>query len=222
MNIQKSQYNSLRFKRNSESFKNTSSFHVIFQRFNKYKYLSLVCKSPSQNKSGNDEDIILFEKQDALNEADLLKFFENNDVESGVVVNLDQIGEIKEITSLEFKNACLSASRTCHRFARLFLVIEIITKMCDLFLLAVLPLSEKFHLTQNGIIISLVILVPMILMQVMCDWGKLLEKYSRLCNEFYMLSCSKSDDKFDLYEKLVYNFRSSWICADAIIPVTSE
>lgn len=196
---------SIKFSKSLHEINNINYFYIIFQRFNKFKYLTLLCSDREYISKNNDEDdIIIFSRKDKLEKNDII---------------IEDIESVKVITDLEFKFACMDASNLSHKFARFFLLVEFITKFCDLFLIVVLPLSNELNFSKIDIVIIISILIPVILMQVICDWGQLLEKYSRLCWEFSKLKNSKLENRIAEYEKLVYYFKSSWIYTDMIVPI---
>lgn len=207
---------SLKFQKSMKEFNETKWWQIVFQRVNKFKYFKLACNTIDKNK-GSEDDVISLEKMPNIIESDLNTFFGNKDVESGSVIDLDDFYKLEEITDSKFRDTCNSASITCHKFSRFFLTAELITKLADLIILSILPLYDVLKIGYIDMVIILVILIPIILSQVLCDWGKLLEKYSRLCWEFSKLANSKEDDRIEKYQNLVYHFRSSWIYTDMII-----
>lgn len=213
----------LKFQKSLKDFNETHWWEIVFQRVNKFKYLKLVCNNVEISKGEDDEDIVIkLERMPHFDPQELDNLFESKDIESGAVINLEELSNVPEMTDSIFRNACNSASITCHKFSRFFLVAELVTKIADIIILSVLPLYVVLNLTYIHIIIMLSILIPVILSQVLCDWGKLLEKYSRLCWEFSKLSNSKEEDRSEKYQNLVYHFRSSWIYTDMIIPVDEK
>lgn len=197
--------NSLKFKKNCKKIDNVNDIHIILQRFNRFKYLYLMFNSEKFLEKSNDEDddYIIFSRKDKLGKEDLLI--------------LEDLEAVSVVSDKDFKDACLKAIKLSHKFARIFLIFEFITKICDLFLIVVIPIVNDFYFDETYIIILMVIMIPIILMQLICDWGKLLEKYSRLCWEFSKLKNSNDSNKFAEYEILVFHFKSSWIYTDMII-----
>lgn len=211
--------NSIKFRRISEEFNNTKTLNVIFQRVKRIIGLLINCKSRTIQKSGGEDetDIINIDRKSSFRDIDFKNIFSNNDIEAGAVIDLNSLEDISEITDSEFRTACQDASQTSHNFAKGFLLFEFLTKICDIILICVLPLYETLNLNRVEVISFLSFCSPIILLQVLCDWGNLSEKYQRLSCDFSDLSNSKADDRVDQYQKLVKSFKSDFIYADMIM-----
>ena len=202
--------NSLKFRENLKEMNEVNIFYLIFQRFNKFKYLYLLCNVEEFSKNNDGEnELIVFNRQPNLKNFNFDKNFE---------IDEETLNCVEITTDKEFKQACILAYRKCHKLARLFLAFEFISKFSDLFLIVILPISRELHFTRIDIIIIITILVPIVILQIICDWGKLLEKYSRLCWEFSKLKNSKNNDRLYEYSKFVSHFKSSWVYSDMILP----
>lgn len=195
---------SVRFHKSLSELENTKSSNIIFQRINKINYFKFLCNS-KKTKGGDDEDIIIIKHMPNL-----------DDIEAGNVFDIDEIENSEELTDKEFRTACLTACHVCHKYARFFLLAELLTKFADLFIFAVVPLYHILDFNYVDIIIFLSIFVPIIVMQILCDWGKLLEKYARLYIEFKRLRNNKDEDRVDKFQDLVNSFKGSWIYSDMI------
>lgn len=135
------------------------------------------------------------------------------DIESGNIMSVVEI-EDENISELEFRRTCYESSNICASYAKIFLFFEFISKAADLCAVIFLPIAIEIGISVDVVIILVCIFIPVILMQVLCDWGKLTEKYSELVYHFYVLASSKDDDKIIQYEKLVGQFRSKWLYCD--------
>lgn len=200
--------NSARFRRSLSDLYEISRSQIIFQRFSKFKYLGILFKKSTLNKSGDNEDdqiVLRHMPEIGIN------------YEATEIINIGDIENLTNVSDNEFKKACDDASIKCHKYAKFFLIAELFSKFCELFLVVIIPLYSVLKFTQDEILIFLILLIPILLIQVSCDWSKLLEKYSRLCYEFHMLSASKSETRLEEFNKLVFTFRSDFIYADMIV-----
>lgn len=211
---------SIRFRQFSNEFDKTKFLSIIFQRVGKFKYFRIIAglKSEVTNKGGENDnyDIIEIERKDSFKPGELNAFLGTGDVESGIGIDLDSLNEVKEITDKEFRDACIKGSKISYGLTRGFLFMEIVSKFADVFLLFVLPLYGLLELSKESIIIFLVIFIPIIMSQVICDWSKLSEKYSKLCYDFAKLANSKDEKRIDLYQNLVITYRGSLIHSDIV------
>lgn len=220
--------NSLKFQKSFEKFQQTSSIYIIFQRITKWKVFCNLCwllsgNSNNQHKGETDDDIesgrINVERGTALTKDHIRNFFgENKDLNSGAVMSSEELESVIHLTDSMFRNACVESSKTCERYTRVFLCMEILTKFADLLFVVLVSLADYLNFSRIQVYICVVILVPIILLQVVSDWGKLLEKYSRLYFEFSDLANSHSETRVKDYENLVDHYRSSWIYAD-LMPI---
>lgn len=210
----------IRFRQFSNEFDKTKFLSIIFQRVGKFKYFKIIAglKSEVTNKGGENDnyDIIEIERKDSFKPGELNAFLGTGDVESGIGIDLDSLNEVKEITDKEFRDACIKGSKISYGLTRGFLFMEIVSKFADVFLLFVLPLYGLLELSKESIIIFLVIFIPIIMSQVICDWSKLSEKYSKLCYDFAKLANSKDEKRIDLYQNLVITYRGSLIHSDIV------
>lgn len=200
---------SARFHKSLNELKNVTHVKIIFQRTNKLKYFKALFRCPNKSKGSDEDDLINFRRMPEIH------FY--SDEETGAAFDIDEIENEKEITDKEFKDACVDACHVCHRYARFFLASELFTKFSDMFMFCVIPLYSLLHFTFEDVIIFLCIFLPIVLMQVICDWGKLLEKYSRLYIEFNKLRNSKDENRIDKFQDLVNSFKGSWIYSDMLI-----
>lgn len=219
---------SVNFMKSSHEFDNTSSFSIIFQRFYKFKIMfSLCCVCNifslcfgTNIKKGGDDNLDVIEIERKPHFLVFNEIFDNNDPESGSFIDdLNKLDNVIEITDVDFRNACEKASLSCNRFAKIFITGELFTKFCDVFLICMLSLFHDFSISKSGIIAILTICVPIIVLQVVFDWGKLSEKYQRLSCEFSDLANSKADDRVDKYQKYVNTFKSGFVYTDMILPI---
>lgn len=216
---------SLKFHKTVEKFNSTSRASIIFQRIRSWKYFLILCSCMiskyNQSTKGEEDDIergtINIERGVILTKEHLAKFFgTQEDSNSGAVMDSSELENVKILTDVIFRQTCMDASTTCHQYARGFLFMEIITKIADLSFAIFYCIPEFLGFSPNDFIIATIILVPIIVIQVATDWGKLLEKYSRLYFEFSTLANSRDENRIKDYEHLVNQFRSSWIYGDLI------
>lgn len=214
--------NSFRFRKMSDEFDNTKFLSIIFQRVGKFKYLKVIMRGNrgEKNKGGEgDEDVIVVKHMDKLKPSDISTFFGNKDVESGAVIDLELIKDVPEVTDKEFRIACNKGSRRSYGFARTFLFMELLSKFVELFLLFVIPLYAVYKFKETEITVVLCIFIPIILLQVICDWTKLSEKYSKLCFDFANLANSKDAKRIEKYQSLVVLYRGGLIHSDMIADI---
>lgn len=201
MNVDK--IRTVKFRRSLSDLKTVKSSSIIFQRMNKLRYFKFLFTR--KNIKSGEEDVIVIRHMPPL---------ELDDIKAGGVFDIDEIENAIEITDKEFKEECINACHVCHRYARIFLIAELITKFADMFMFIVIPLYSLFEWSTVEIIIFLSILFPIVLLQIMCDWGKLLEKYARLYIEFKKLCNNKNHDRIEKFQELVDSFKESWIYSD--------
>lgn len=196
---------SLKFHTSLENFNNTSKTKLIFQRtINLVNFLTN--RGLSNDKGDEEPDIenqIVIKRGIPLNKQELDNYNKQN-------------VQLSDLTDFQFRTACEKASETCHDFAKLFIFMELITKGIDLLFLVILPMAEFLEFSRLAFILCVAILSPVILIQVTTDWGKLLEKYSRLRYEFSELANSREPNRVKEFEQLVNHYRSSWIYADLL------
>lgn len=218
---------SLSFKKNLDKFNETSEFYIIFQRIHKWKDL-FISKNKSNNKGEDESDIeenkIELKRSTVLPKQfikDLFKEKQDNSLLDSII-NPDELLTVSLLTDSQFRTTCLDASNKCNKFAKLFLTMEVITKIADLIFIIILQLAVFLGFNRTTFIVSCIILVPIIIMQVIADWGKLLEKYSRLYFEFTDLANSHDHDRVKEYEHLVNHYRSNWLYADMLMEIKKE
>lgn len=211
---------SIRFRQFSDEFDKTKFLSIIFQRVGKFRYFRIIAglKSETHSKGGENDNYenIEIERKESFKPGELNAFLGNGDVESGVGIDLDSLNEVKEITDKEFRDACIKGSKISYGLTRGFLFMEIVSKFADVFLLVVIPLYSVLELSKESIIIFLVIFIPIIMSQVICDWSKLSEKYSKLCYDFAKLANSKDEKRIESYQNLVITYRGSLIHSDIV------
>lgn len=211
--------NSCRFRKVSDDFDNTKFISIIFQRVGKFKYLKLIMlKSKKQTKGSGDEeeDIIVIQRKEKFTYGEVSDFLGKKDVESGAIIDLEEIKDTLIVTDKEFRVACNKGSRKCYTFARIFLFMEVICKFIEIFIFVVIPLYIDFKISLNAMISILCIFFPIALSQVVCDWSKLSEKYSRICFEFAKLANSKDEKRIEKYQSLVNSYKGGLIHSDII------
>lgn len=220
---------SLRLKVSSERLKNTGFFRIIFQRLILLFHHLLCCFSGT--KSDTESEYIILEHKQQLT-TNMLSIFNNVsitkkieeenkfEIESGAPFDLPEISEDAEVTDEEFKSICEESAYICSWYVKIFLIFEVISKAADLGSVAILPLYAELGINHIIIIVSLCIFIPIILFQVFCDWGKLIEKYSSLVYNFIQLKKCKDHDRVEKYERLVSNFKSYWLYSDNITIIT--
>ena len=212
--------NSFRFRKTLNEFNNTRILSIIFQRVGKFKYLKLIIgKNNKSNKKGeceDEDDIIIIKKLENFKHCEISKYLFNKDIESGIIIDLEEIKDTLIVTDKEFRIACNKGSRLCYRFARIFLFMEVVCKFVEIFLFVVIPLYIEFKISLNAMISILCIFFPIALSQVVCDWSKLSEKYSRICYKFAHLANSKDEKRIEKYQSLVLIYKGGLIHSDII------
>lgn len=210
------------FRQSSFEFENVKMYKVIFQRVGKMHYLLILTRKTRHrtSKGGEADDIIVVKRTTNFKENELSGFLGNGgDIESGAAIDLESLNDISLVTDKEFRDACNKGSRSSYKFTRCFLFMELLSKFSDLFLLFVLPLYDLLEFSRNVIIALLCIFIPIILLQIICDWGKLSEKYSKLCVDFAKLANSKEEKRIDKYRSLVAVYGGSLIHSDILADI---
>ena len=217
--------NSFRFRKLSEDFDNTKFLSIIFQRVGKFKYLKVIMGTSKGDKitkggENNEEDIIVLKRSEAFNYGEISKFLGQKDVESGTgIIDLEEIESTVIVTDKEFRIACNKGSRKCYTFARIFLLMEVVCKFVEIFLFVIIPLYIEFHISLDSMITIMCVFFTIALSQVVCDWGKLSEKYSKLCYDFANLANSKDEKRIEKYQTLVIGYKGGLIHSDMIADI---
>ena len=211
-NLDQEKINSLKFNKSQSKFQNVSFWKIIFQGIIRGLRM-FMCTCSKSGSKGEDEKIKL-RKMESLNSVDLYSFFGSSDVETGAGISV--FSEVTVLTDKMFRDACNNASEVCLKYARFFLIMEKITKYCEVFALFVFPIGVFIEFHEMEYIISICVIVPIILMKSTCDWGILMEKYANLAHEFNELANNKDENRVDKYESLVNRYKSSWLYSDTI------
>jgi hypothetical protein len=207
----------LTFNKSYFNLKNTHTFYIIFQRiynlFPKFIFCVVLFSFINGNKGEDEEEdkYIEVSRGERLNIKHIKDYL---DIENHIDSN--DFDKVKHITDSEFREACEFSSNKCRFFAKVFLYIETFTKLTYISLAIILSIYEFYNFSSQDIIICIAVLLPVILMQIFCDWGKLLEKYSRLYHDFNKLKNSHSKERIDNYDALVTHYRSTFVYADML------
>lgn len=186
----------------SEKLKKTKPTSIVFQRLKKMVSISKVFK----NQSKSDDDKIVVKRKDNF-------FIKNNELKDPEM-NLIKIEDIKELTDKNFKEICNESSNICTRYIRLFSLFENLSNIVFFLCGSLLPLYDILDLTKNDIVILITIFFTIIFLQIVCGWGKLVEKYSKLACDFLALGLSKESNRVEKYESLVLEFKNGNLYSD--------
>lgn len=205
-----------RLSHSASKLKSTSTGKLVLQRLiRKVKYLI-----PFSNSKG-DEDNIKLTRHDALTISEFKKYIEEFNEEkrefnvpAGDFLEIQDIEAGTELSDKDFKELCIQSAMLCNRYIRIFTFLENLSKLSDIGCVSFLPLYEGIGLDRSTIIALVVIFFTIIFLQIICDWGKLVEKYSKIKFDFLKLCMSKNEDRVDEYERLVISFRSSCLYSD--------
>uniref|UniRef100_A0A6C0BCW8 Uncharacterized protein n=1 Tax=viral metagenome TaxID=1070528 RepID=A0A6C0BCW8_9ZZZZ len=194
---------------------------IIISIIKLIRYIFNCCKSKDVEKSGDDE-IIIIKHKDLLKKDMLKKDYSPVNIietkDSHFETPIGDIDDIEkgEITDQDFNNICNHSSLISYRYANIFRFFDLLCKLADVTSLIFLPVATKIGIHSVGLIVILVVCVPLIMLQFMCEFGKLEDKYSNLYYKFKKLSSNKDDDRIDKYNDLVNKFRNNWVFSDFI------
>lgn len=161
-----------------------------------------------KNKENKEEKIE--ENKEKLKSSEL-------DIESGADFgDIDDLDDFQNVTDEEFIKSCRTASKICLRYSKIFRVFEVFCKISEAIFVGFLPLSNFLFIHEHIIVIIICVCGPFFIFRFTCEFSKLEDKYAALCSRFWKLSESKSDDRYEKYNKLVRSFRNNWVYSDFI------
>lgn len=212
-----------RLSHSASKLKSTNTSKLVLQRLiRKVKYLN-----PFSNSKGDDN--IKLTRHNALTISEFRKYIEelneekeDFNVPAGDFLELQEIEAGVELSDKDFKELCIQSAMLCNRYIRIFTFLENLSKLSDIGCVSFLPLYKGIGLDRSTIIALVVIFFTIIFLQIICDWSKLVEKYSKIKFDFLKLCMSKNDDRVDEYERLVISFRSSCLYSDTVSSVTLD
>lgn len=215
-------FKSKKFRNDFNEVTKTKTVKVIFQRSFRCA-LCTMCKNTVIKKSSEDtEDVIIINRQAVIINGSIsdtkeqIRDFLGEDIESGCILQIDDLEDVEVISDKEFKQVCIHSSLICHRYVKIFTFLEMVGYAFNYFAALALPLAEYLNIPPTTLIIIFAIILPVIVLQSVSDWGKLTEKYARLCQEFSKLSNCKTDSRLESYSELSNSFKNSWIYSDTL------
>lgn len=213
-----------RLSHSASKLHHTSTGKLVLQRLiRKINYLV-----PFSNSKGDDENIKLT-RHDALSISEFRKYINEIEEEkrefnvtTGDFLDMKDIETGVELSDKDFKELCIQSAMLCNNYIRIFTFLENLSKLSDIGCVSFLPLYEGIGLNRATIIALVVVFFTIIFLQIICDWSKLVEKYSKIKYDFLKLCMSKNADRIDEYERLVISFRSSSLYSDTVSSVTVD
>lgn len=184
-----------KLNRINDLFNNTNTFYIIVQRFIYRMRFCNCCKIIVQTKGG-------------------FTIEEEKTIEYNV--------EDNSFDTKEFKESCISSANRCNKYITIFKILESLCKLSNISCVTFIPLYINFIKINNNLIFILVSFFFIItFLDILCEWGKLCEKYATLKRNFLKLSIKIPtiditcfNEILDEYESLVILFKNYELFSD--------
>lgn len=218
-------YNAAKFENSTKRFKNISPIMIFIQSLihlcvSIKRFLCnpcTFCLCSCDEKEGQKGDKIELTHKDPITASDLDLFFGTSDVVSGAVIDPSDLESAPELTDKVFRNACNEAYLTCQSYAVWFKNLNKLTRIAEVFAIFVFPIAVFLDFKEKDYIVSICLIIPVVILNIMCEWSVLMEKYASIGDEFLKLANRKDENRIDEYETLVNRYRSCWLYSDSLI-----
>ena len=178
-----------------EDMKNISP--SIFQRI-PFNFSNLFF-SNNIEKNDND-DLIEIEQQDNLNITD--------------IENYNCAIDDYEIDIDSYMNFCIDACKVCKFNIFRFKIAVFVIRFWIAFTCSMISIVSKYKLDINIALAITFFGSFLLILELLADWNKLIEKYAHTFKDFYDLSLSKDINRITLFKNLVVKYNSNLLFID--------